>query len=1103
MENSNNNFFRSQGNLEKRKRTPKLLLLSLAVISLNFSGNTQTQYATSIISESNVTSSAHSIDANPATYSELEAGTGIIIGIGSYSSHIEMQFPTVVPANQTSYVRIETEDNILSSLLGGTLGNLLSGIVGVALIGNQEFGVEAKNGATVVLSGNSTNPASFAGERLKVVIDQNNHTYLAITPNQPYQSIRISNFVGSLIGLGMKKHMKVWDPYYVVQSPNCATPSFTSYDATGITLELLNLGGGVHNLERAIDGNLSSHSTLSLGVVSVTSNITQRAYFEGLSQPTDVFAIRLGIDPALLAITLGQGIRIRTQNGAQMVTNDVLQNLLTPANIAALQSGNPVTIMVTPNAPVDRVVVELNGLLGVTVSQSMEIFEVYRISQAPALNASSSDTTICEGTAANLIADAINPTDEIRWYTSLTATTPVSTVPSGGTFTTGLLYTDTTFYAAAAVPGCPNESPRIPVDVEVIPGPDPSFILTSVLPQYCAIDSVLLTASSTNGEFFQWYLDSISVTPVTSGQQTGNHTFIVNNDSITIYGLTVADSPFSVYVSVQDSATGCWSIPGDYAEITITIIDEPAPTTTSAEQSFCAGDAPTILDLQVNGTVNWYDAPVGGTLIDPNTLLQDSVTYYAGAIGSLCESSERLEVLVVINDEPAPTTTDLHQYFCNEDNPTVADIAVNGTSVNWYDENGNLLSPSDNLVHGNHYYATTQGGVCESSDTLVVEISVSDLPAPTTAQTTQSFCESSNPAVSDIQTTESSVVWYDAAGNSLDPATPLTDSTTYYAALTSANCESVDRLEVFVVFEDPYNITLDGAIDDVCLYDTVQYSVSPGMTGYQWTVSGGTIVSGGTSTDNTVVVVWEDTTGTSIEISYTNTGSCLIQTENPIIVNTVSCSELTINKTVSNLNPMIGEQITFTITVGNTGQAGVPDIIVNEVIQDGFTYVSHQASTGSYSLSDGEWTIPYLAGGQTAVLTITVTVNPTGNYTNVATIASAGGGVVIDPGDNSSGVVVEPGCLSVYNQISPNGDGVNDYLYINCIEQYPDNSITIYNRYGNVVYTMDGYQNDWNGVANVAGVFGKGEHLPVGTYYYLLKINEKDIESTGWIYIVK
>lgn len=358
----------------------KYRLAALALI-LAFSGNplaNARQYASAIISESHATSSSHSIDSDPSTFSELEAGTGIIIGIGSYSAHIEMQFPEPVPANQTSYVRIEAQDNILPSLMGGELGNTLASINGVSLTGNQEFSVEAKNGAAVVLSGQSPNPSSFSGERLKVVVDANNHTYLAITPNQSYQSIRISNFVGSLVGLGVTKRLKVWDPYYVEQGSS-ATPQFTSYDSSGITLELLEMGGGAHNLERAIDGNQDSYSTLSLGVVDTASSITQRAYLEGLSQPDDVFAVRLWIDPEVMQVTLGQGIRIRTQNGANAVTNEVLQSLLTPADIAAIMNGQPFTVYITPSAPVDRFVVTLNGLLGVTASQGLDIHEVFSI----------------------------------------------------------------------------------------------------------------------------------------------------------------------------------------------------------------------------------------------------------------------------------------------------------------------------------------------------------------------------------------------------------------------------------------------------------------------------------------------------------------------------------------------------------------------------------------------------------------------------------------------------------------------------------------------------------------------------------------------------
>lgn len=67
--------------------------------------------------------------------------------------------------------------------------------------------------------------------------------------------------------------------------------------------------------------------------------------------------------------------------------------------------------------------------------------------------------------------------------------------------------------------------------------------------------------------------------------------------------------------------------------------------------------------------------------------------------------------------------------------------------------------------------------------------------------------------------------------------------------------------------------------------------------------------------------------------------------------------------------------------------------------------------------------------------------------------------------------------------ISPNGDGVNDFWYIRWLYRYPDNSVTILNRWEDIVYQTDNYQNDWYGTWN-------GKKLPEGTYFYILKIKE-------------
>ncbi len=81
---------------------------------------------------------------------------------------------------------------------------------------------------------------------------------------------------------------------------------------------------------------------------------------------------------------------------------------------------------------------------------------------------------------------------------------------------------------------------------------------------------------------------------------------------------------------------------------------------------------------------------------------------------------------------------------------------------------------------------------------------------------------------------------------------------------------------------------------------------------------------------------------------------------------------------------------------------------------------------------------------------------------------------------------------------TPNGDGQNDKYFIYGIDQYPSNKLTIFNRWGNIVYEKAGYLNDWDGYANVKKV--GNEPLPVGTYYFLIQYGNNR-HKTGFVYL--
>ncbi len=95
------------------------------------------------------------------------------------------------------------------------------------------------------------------------------------------------------------------------------------------------------------------------------------------------------------------------------------------------------------------------------------------------------------------------------------------------------------------------------------------------------------------------------------------------------------------------------------------------------------------------------------------------------------------------------------------------------------------------------------------------------------------------------------------------------------------------------------------------------------------------------------------------------------------------------------------------------------------------------------------------------------------------------------------------GCFLVRPVISPAvDDGLNDYALITCIEDYPVNTLEVYNRWGQLVYRAEGYNNStvrWEGRTT------SGALLPEGVYYYVLKvlISNEPYEFKGHINLIR
>ncbi len=84
--------------------------------------------------------------------------------------------------------------------------------------------------------------------------------------------------------------------------------------------------------------------------------------------------------------------------------------------------------------------------------------------------------------------------------------------------------------------------------------------------------------------------------------------------------------------------------------------------------------------------------------------------------------------------------------------------------------------------------------------------------------------------------------------------------------------------------------------------------------------------------------------------------------------------------------------------------------------------------------------------------------------------------------------VIDGGCddIEITNGVSPNGDGINDLWIIRGIENYPNNIVQLYDKWGDLVYEKRGYDNTWNGIGRA------GKPLPDGTFFYVLKLNAEN-----------
>jgi uncharacterized repeat protein (TIGR01451 family)/gliding motility-associated-like protein len=418
------------------------------------------------------------------------------------------------------------------------------------------------------------------------------------------------------------------------------------------------------------------------------------------------------------------------------------------------------------------------------------------------------------------------------------------------------------------------------------------------------------------------------------------------------------------------------------------------------------------------------------------------------------------------------------------------------------------INPATILDAANDYNVIITGLFAPADTSLNVTLTIETAPVINVQPLSQTICEGDSVT---FQVTSSgnglSYQWRLGNVNIIDNAS-ISGSTTSQLTIDPAQLTDAAL---------NYNVI----ISNVCLNDTSNFvsltvnalplavptSNSPICAGspinlFAQTVVGGTYAWTGpvafTSTSQNPIISTTTLSNAGYYALIVTNGTCTSLSDSVEVVLTVCPSDLSVVKTASSMEPMMGEEITFTIVATNNGPSAATGVSVTDLLESGYAYVSSTTTQGTYVPATGVWTIGNMANGANETMTITAIVTHTGFYENTATISSTS----TDDNSLNNISIVEPLPFDFFipEGFSPNDDGVNDLFVIRGISHFPENNIVIFNRWGNKVFEASPYQSTWDGKSTNNLQIG-GEDLPVGTYFYVLELGDGSDFYKGTIYL--
>ena len=454
-----------------------------------------------------------------------------------------------------------------------------------------------------------------------------------------------------------------------------------------------------------------------------------------------------------------------------------------------------------------------------------------------------------------------------------------------------------------------------------------------------------------------------------------------------------------------------------------------------------------------NATFSWN--PPGNSPTSPTTQVSNPGSYTVTITdpGNGCIDSAIVQVIA--NDTLPDISAGLDQTItCSITTVTLlGSSSYSNLNLNWSPPGSspNTFSTSVNTAGNYILTAVNPNNGCSSSDTVYVtsNVSIPDLNSDSIKYIT---CLQPNVTISTTSSnTNLSYSWNPPGTSPNQASTQVNVSGTYSITVTDTTngCTNNDTVQVINTILLP-DLLADSIKILTCLQPTTSLnasSITPNIS-YLWNPPG-------TSPNQASTQV--NATGNYTVTITDNSNGCI----NSAIVQVIS------NDTLPNVSASTIQNLTCDSTLAKiTGNSSTSNTIVN--------WNPPGLNPNSFT---NQVTFP-------GTYTLTITDTLTGCSNTASTVVTS---------DASNCDEVE-----FYNGITPNADGSNDLFTIRNIEKFPNNTFSLFNRWGIKVWETENYNNTNN---VFKGNDANGNELTAGTYFFLLKIENK--ERKGWLEIIR